>query len=558
VSARLAALTVLALFAIGAAPAAVSDPVARMKQIVQLYVADKSFMGTVLVVKNGKTLLDSGFGYADLEWKIPNTPRAKFRLGSLTKQFTAASILLLQERGKLNVDDPISKYLPDAPAAWQKITIYNLLTHTSGIPNFTDFPDYTSLQDKPATPTQIIARFRDKPLDFEPGSGFNYSNSGYIVLGYVIEKLSGQTYAKFLQQNIFTPLGMVNTGVDDMAVILPDRAQGYQQTAQGLAHAAFVDMTTPFSAGDLYSTTGDLLKWERALFGGKLLKPSSLTAMTTPFKANYAFGLLSLNQGGHKTITHTGGIDGFATSLSFYPDDKLIVIVLGNIVNETPSMIADALGKVALGQSVTMNSERKEVAVSPAVLAQYVGTYTLANGQNFVITLVGGKLVSRLALQDDLPIFAESESKFFAKALDAQFTFVRDPQSHAVDHLVLFQNGADHIAKRAPDHATIVLPPAVLAAYSGVYQMDLKVVYPTGATEVRPPANVTVKTEGDHLTFQFGDGAPFIPIFAENETTFYPKAMEAKVSFSRDNATQAITGIIYTVAGHDRFGKKLP
>jgi CubicO group peptidase (beta-lactamase class C family) len=558
VSPRLVAAAVVGLFAIGAAPAAVSDPSARMKQIVQSYVADKSFMGTVLVVKDGKTLLDTGFGSADLEWKIPNTPRSKLRLGSLTKQFTAASILLLQERGKLKVDDPICKYLPDAPVAWQKITIYNLLTHTSGIPNYTDFPDYMSLQDKPVTPTQIIARFRDKPLDFEPGSRYSYSNSGYIVLGYVIEKQSGRTYAKFLQQNIFTPLGMTNTGVDNMAVVLPDRAQGYQQTAQGLVHAGFIDMTTPFSAGDLYSTTGDLLKWERALFGGKLLKPASLTAMTTPFKANYAFGLVALNEHGHKRIMHDGSIDGFATSLNFYPDDKLIVIVLGNIVDEAPSLIANALGKVALGQSVTLISERKEVAVSPAVLAQYVGTYTFANGQNFVISLVGGKLVSTLGLQEGVPIYAESESRFFAKAVDAQVGFFRNPQSHAVDHLVLYQNDAEQLAKRAPARTTIVLAPAILATYAGVYQMDLKVVYPTGATEPRPPANVTVKTEGDHLAFQFGDGAPFVPIFAENEMTFYPKAVDAKVSFSRNAATHAITGIIYTVGGHDRVGKKLP
>jgi len=555
---RLATIAVLALFATAAAPAAAPDPSARMKQIVQSYVADKSFMGTVLVVKDGKPILDAGFGSADLEWNVPNTPRAKFRLGSLTKQFTAASILLLQERGKLQVEDPISKYLPDAPAAWQKITIYNLLTHTSGIPNYTSFPDYASLQDKPATPTQIIARFRDKPLDFEPGSTFRYSNSGYVVLGYVIEKLSGQTYAKFLQQNIFTPLGMANTGVDDMAVVLPDRAQGYQQTPAGLAHAGFIDMTTPFSAGDLYSTTGDLLKWERALFGGKLLKPSSLTAMTTPFKADYAFGLLALTQHGHKLITHNGGIDGFATSLNFYPDDKLIVIVLGNVVTEAPGLIADALGKVALGQSVTLTSERKEVTVSPAILAQYVGTYAFANGTNFVISVVNGKLISTLGLQQGVPIYAESESKFFAKLVDAQVGFFRDTSSHAIDHLVLYQNGAEQIAKRAPERATIVLAPSVLAPYAGVYQMDLKVVYPTGATEPRPPANVTVKPEGDHLAFQFGEGAPFFPIFAETETTFFPKVLDAKVTFSRDPVTQAVTGIIYTVAGHDRFGKKLP
>ena len=171
------------------------DPTPRMQQIIQASV-------------DNKTIINEGYGSADLEWNIPNTPAVKFRLGSLTKQFTAASILLLEERGKLKVDDPISKYIPDAPAAWSKITTYNVLTHTSGIPSFTNFPDYRTTEWKDTTPADLVARFRDKPLDFEPGTKFNYSNSGYVLLGYLIEKISGQTYADFLQQNIFTPLGM--------------------------------------------------------------------------------------------------------------------------------------------------------------------------------------------------------------------------------------------------------------------------------------------------------------------------------------------------------------
>ncbi|HTD97196.1 MAG TPA: serine hydrolase domain-containing protein, partial [Edaphobacter sp.] len=196
-----------------------SDPVARMQQVVQSFVDNKTFMGAVLVEKDGKLLINQGYGSADLEWKIPNSPTTKFRLGSLTKQFTSASILLLEERGKLKVEDPVSKYMPDAPASWQKITIYNLLTHTSGIPNFTGFPDYSPTEWKDTNPTELVARFRDKPLDFEPGSKFSYSNSGYVLLGYLLEKISGQSYADFLKQNIFTPLGMADTGIDSNTAI---------------------------------------------------------------------------------------------------------------------------------------------------------------------------------------------------------------------------------------------------------------------------------------------------------------------------------------------------
>src|SRR6478735_11075090 len=187
--------------------------VARMEQIIQASVP-KQFMGTVLVAQDGKVLLDKGYGFANLEWEIPNTPTTKFRLGSITKQFTAASILLLEERGKLKIEDPVKKYMPDAPAAWDKVTIFHLLTHTSGIPSFTGFPDYPRREGDTMTPQQLGDWFRDKPLEFEPGAKWNYSNSGYILLGYLIEKISGQSYSDFVQQNIFTPLGMKDSGYD--------------------------------------------------------------------------------------------------------------------------------------------------------------------------------------------------------------------------------------------------------------------------------------------------------------------------------------------------------
>ncbi len=267
-----------------------SESVARMEQIIQANVP-KQFMGTVLVAQDGKVLLDKGYGFANLEWDIPNTPTTKFRLGSLTKQFTAASILLLEERGKLKIEDPVKKYMPDAPAAWDKITIFHLLTHTSGIPNFTGFPDYESTEAIPTTPEKLVARFRDKPLEFEPGTKWNYSNSGYVLLGYLLEKISGQKYSEFVQQNIFTPLGMKDSGYDSNSAVIARRAAGYSRSPNGPVNAGYVDMTIPFSAGALYSTTEDLLRWEQGLFGGKVLTAASLAKMTTPFKQDYAFGL---------------------------------------------------------------------------------------------------------------------------------------------------------------------------------------------------------------------------------------------------------------------------
>src|SRR5579884_3577971 len=182
-----------------------AQDLARMDQIVQSYVSSHEFMGAVLVARD-KIILSKGYGFANLEWNIPDSPQAKFRLGSLTKQFTAAAILLLEERGKLNINDPIRKYMPDAPPAWEKITFFHLLTHTSGIPGFTEFPDYPAKEPFATTPQKLVDRFRDKPLDFEPGTRWKYSNSGYVLLGYLLEKISGEAYAKFLRENIFTPL----------------------------------------------------------------------------------------------------------------------------------------------------------------------------------------------------------------------------------------------------------------------------------------------------------------------------------------------------------------
>src|ERR1700704_1575372 len=219
-----------------------SESVARMEQIIQANVP-KQFMGTVLLAQDGKILLDKGYGFANLEWEIPNTPTTKFRLGSVTKQFTAASILLLEERGKLKVEDPVKKYMPDAPAAWDKITIFHVLTHTSGIPSLTSFPDFESHEAQAMTPDKLVEWFRDKPLEFEPGTKWNYSNSGYILLGYLIEKISGQSYSEFIQQNIFGPLGMKDSGYDSNAAIIPHRASGYAPGKDGPVNAGFIHMS---------------------------------------------------------------------------------------------------------------------------------------------------------------------------------------------------------------------------------------------------------------------------------------------------------------------------
>ncbi len=418
------------------------DNSARMEQVVQSYVANKQFMGSVLVAQDGKVVFSKGYGFANLEWDVPNSPTAKFRLGSVTKQFTAACILLLEERGKLKIDDPVKKYMPDAPAAWDKVTIFNLLTHTSGIPSFTGFPDYASTEAIATTPEKLVARFRDKPLEFQPGEKWNYSNSGYVLLGYLIEKISGQSYSQFVQDNIFTPLGMKDSGYDSNSAIIAHRAAGYAPSDKGLINAGYIDMSIPLSAGALYSTTEDLLRWEQGLFGGQLLSVASLQKMTTPFKNDYAFALAVRDANGHKVIEHGGGIEGFNTQLSYYPDDKLTIVVLANQNTGATGDIASKLAALVHGDKVVLAGERKEVAVSPAILQTYVGTYELAPGFDIVMTVEGGQLMTQATGQPKFPVFAESETKFFLKVVDAQLEFVKNDKGE-VTHVILHQGGRD-------------------------------------------------------------------------------------------------------------------
>ncbi len=495
-----------------------------MDQVIQSYVSSKTFMGSVLVAQGDEVLLSKGYGSANLEWNIPNSPATKFRLGSVTKQFTAASILLLEERGKLKTEDPVKKLLPDAPAAWDKITIFHLLTHTSGIPNFTSFPDYQSQEPFASTPEKLVARFRDKPLDFEPGEKWNYSNSGYVLLGYLIEKASGESYEKFVQENIFGPLGMKDSGYDSNSAVILRRAAGYVPAKDGPVNAGFIHMSIPFSAGALYSTTEDLLRWEQGLFGGKLLSSASLAKMTTPFKSDYAFGVSVHTVGSHKAIDHGGGIEGFNTFLAYYPEEKLTVVALGNLNGAAPQEIATRLAAIARGEKVELPSERKEITLSPKVLEQYVGTYQLAPKINMMITMENGQLFPQLSGQGKLPVFAKSETVFFPKVVDAEIEFGKDEKG-AVAYVVLHQGGRDQKAPRTSDKVVerkeIAVPPKILTQYAGTY-------------EIRPGFDLVITLEGDQLISQ-ATGQGKMPLFAESETRFFPKVIDAEIEFFKDD-----------------------
>jgi len=322
----------------------------KLKEHMAALARSDHFSGAVLVTKDGQPLLREAYGKANYELDVPNTVETKFRLGSITKQFTAMAVMILAEQGKLSVQDLIGKHLEDPPPGWANVTIRHLLTHTSGIPSYTGFPQMMSRTVRlPASLDEIIGTFRDKPLEFEPAEEFRYSNSGYIVLGKIIERASGQDYETFVRQNIFQPLAMNDSGYDHNAAILPNRAAGYIRTFIILANAPYIDMTWPHAAGALYSTVDDLAKWDRALAEGKLIGPKSYEEMFSPFLRTYAYGWFVRDRDGHKEIGHGGGIHGFSTSIVRYPDDKACVIVLNNVVPVGSERIARELAGMVLG-----------------------------------------------------------------------------------------------------------------------------------------------------------------------------------------------------------------
>lgn len=325
-----------------ASEASAQAPSQAFQKVMQPYVDARMFMGSVLVASKGKIIFNNAYGMADLEWSIPNSPTTRFNIASMTKQFTAAAILLLEDRGKLKTSDLVKKYLPDAPASWDNITIYHLLTHTSGISD--DAATY-----KPGPPEQLL--FNDKPLDFQPGERWSYINLGYVVLGYLLERITEQSYGSFVQENLFKPLGMNDSGMFSYVTVIPRRASGYWPGRNGIENAERPDFRIWFSSGSIYSTTEDLLRWEEGLFGGKLLSATSLHKMITPFKGDYACGLHVRRVNNHLMIEHDGNNIGFNSDMAYYPEENITVIVLANLNGTVTGEIARALAALAHGET---------------------------------------------------------------------------------------------------------------------------------------------------------------------------------------------------------------
>ncbi len=370
----------------------------------------KEFNGSVLVMQKGNVIYKKAFGMADREWNISNTANTKYRIGSVTKQFTAACILLLEEQGKLSVDDHLSKYIPDYPKG-DSITIHMLLNHTSGIKNYTDLPEFWPKAILPLSTDSMIALFKNKPLDFSPGTKWNYSNSGFFLLGVIVEKASGKKFTAFLEENIIQKAGLKNTGMDRLDSVLAFRAKGYDKNRQGVwQQAMYISMEGPYSAGAMVSTVEDLYLWTKALHNNQVLTAASTQKMMTPYMNSYGYGIGIDSLKTHKRVSHNGGIPGFASYLAYYPADDLCVAIISNNGSNSTSL-GIALASIMFDLPVQIPYTPKEVKIDAAILDNYVGKY-IATGPIELIKK-DNKLYRHREGAPDIELKPESKTRFF-------------------------------------------------------------------------------------------------------------------------------------------------
>ncbi len=425
---------------------------AKVDAYLKPYLDLGGFSGSILIAKGGKVLLSKGYGMANYELSVPNTPQTKFHLASVSKTFTAAAIMMLQEQGKLSVRDPLTKFIPDYPNG-DKITLHHLLTNTSGISNINNFPEYATQSKFPHTPTELVAMFKQKPLDFEPGTkGYTESNSNYNLLAYIIEKLSGQSYGEFLKQSIFDPLGLNDTGHDgDPLAVLSNKASGYAPAGLiDFENVPYMDWSIKTGNGSIYSTVEDLYRWDRSLYTEKVLKKSSRDQMF-----NDGYGWFAGKRLNRNVVRMNGRSPGFNSELQRYVDDDVCIIVLGNNYVPTASVIVNDLARIVFGEKYETPKLVKPPRVDPKILESYVGRYQF--GPDFfvphgiyAIQKSNDQLVMR-APGANATLVPQSETEFFDRPFWSMIVFAKDNEGK-VTHFLWRFGGQDYRAFRLKGH----------------------------------------------------------------------------------------------------------
>jgi len=495
----------------------------------------------VLVARDGKVVLQGGFGLADVAAKTPITPATKFRIGSISKQFTAAAVLRLVEQRKLALGDSLEQYFPGF-ANGREITLRHLLTHTSGLHSYTDKPEFLGRVTHAIAPEELIAWFRDDPPDFAPGAKFHYCNSGYFLLGAIVAKVSGRSLDDYLRETLFEPLGMRDTGTYVNSAPPPGMAQGYSFKDGKCEAALDWDMSWAGGAGALYSTVGDLFRWNEALFGGRVLNASSFQAATTPIKLpadvdamSYGYGLVMSTLKGLPVIGHNGGLNGWSSDLLRVTAPHCTVVVLANALPPGPGLVPGQISR-SLAERLLAEEIKKipplteDLTVDPTSFKDYVGRFDY-HGAILTVSVEGDAVYAQLTGQPKYRIFPKAKDEFFWKITDAQVVFLRDGkgQVNAARHT---QNGNTSRAPRLADE-TVKLTPEQLEAFVGQYQYG--------------PAVMTISRDDTQLLAQL-TGQPRFPIFPKSATEFEWRIVKASVRFVKGDDGK-VTKAVHTQNG---------
>jgi len=405
---------------------------------------------SVAVAQGPEIRIAKGYGYADLENEVPATAETVYRLGSVTKQFTSVALMRLVEAGEVDLDDEIIRFLPDFPTQGHTVRIHHLLNHTSGIKSYTglgeEFWDRSRLDLSHEDLVEMIA---DEPFDFAPGTGYSYNNSGYYLLGMILETVTGESYADHLRETIFEPLGLEHTSYCHNEPIIKHRASGYARHDGGLVNAQILSMTSPFSAGALCSTVLDLVGWQRALNSDRLVTAASYERMTTPelladgTPLTYGFGLSVGGIDGHPKISHGGGINGFNTTLAYYPEDDVTIVVLANTEGANPNRVERLIARAVLGLPAP---EVADLPIPREEIARSVGTYALGD-MLLEVTEADGQLVMQATGQEAFRLLYQGEHRYVASD-DEEISITFSAEGEVAGQLTIVQEGGEYRAQR--------------------------------------------------------------------------------------------------------------
>lgn len=508
----------------------------------------------VLIAKKGQVIYDKAFGMANLELGIPLKTEHVFRIGSVTKQFTGAAIMQLVEQGKLSLDDVVTKFVPDFPDYGKKITVEQLLLHTSGIKSYTNMAEWNDeLRRKDFTPAALIDFFENQPTEFVPGTQWNYNNSGYILLGYIIEKASGKTYGEYVAEYFFKPLGMNNSYYGDVAPVIKNRAAGYSQAdVKGTyTNAPYLSMTQPYAAGSLLSTVEDLYIWTKALHSGKVVKPESLKKMTTahilPDSTNthYGYGLQMGNLLGSPTVEHSGGIHGFLSDLLYLPNEDVCVAILTNCDCEPPGEISAKLAALTIGKPFQPAVAKIDVGA----LDQYTGVYENKKGEQRIISTEDGALYSQRSGGEKFKIMPLASDQFFFEKSFARIRFVREKSG---DKKVVSAIVSD---RSASDNLWTKTNKPMPAARAEIQLTETQVAPFTGEYQLMPGFNIAVTREGARLYCQ-ATGQERFEIYPATPTRFFLKVVQADIEFYPDEKG-VVNKMVLFQGGREMEGKRI-